>query len=246
MRCITIVKRFAPLFFALWVVVDICLDIWQTAIYYNCAFTNGSYQNWAHVNQNITGYLETVSPVYFIVACIAWILPSILYSVGLLIAKRHAVEILGWSILPKYWYADCWTIKNVALLTLTLPMEFIFAFILLRFMLPYASLLSGWQAAKATPYDKHESIVIGISQGELANLELFENLFEAVPQFILAVMFTSNNYEFLWAYGEFVISVASAVFSCGILLHGIYTGCKACCHVEALANSEYTDLRENN
>ena len=88
---IQFIKRIIPLMQAIWMYVDMILDVRQTYIYHDHAFNpDGKYSKWAlkayHENaklgnnQTINDNLELVHPGYFYTAIVSWILPPFLYS----------------------------------------------------------------------------------------------------------------------------------------------------------------------
>lgn len=86
---VKVIKRLLPLLTAIWMIVDMGLDINQTITYY-CLIDgfkeDGEYRNWAlkYKNETNATTLQTISPGYFYTACAVWIVPPVLASVGTL------------------------------------------------------------------------------------------------------------------------------------------------------------------
>ena len=61
----------------------------------------------------------------------------------------------------------------------------------------------------------------------------FEFIGEAIPQLILAIVFMSNNYEFmqesetLFGFKEFEVTLVSIIFSLGSIVMGLYSAITA-------------------
>ena len=71
-----------------------------------------------------------------------------------------------------------------------------------------------------------------IDPQDLPFMKLFEILGEALPQFILTLVFASNNYPFLMDHDTYFdipipVSIISLVFSFGSLIMGVISGCKS-------------------
>ena len=81
-RAVRLIQRFLPLFTACWMLVDMCLDAYQTMTYYhlNGFGGKGIYHDWAlaHQNSSNTTYLQSVSSAYFYCACVVWVVPPLL------------------------------------------------------------------------------------------------------------------------------------------------------------------------
>ena len=220
--------RFSILFFALVEIADIATDVNQTVIYYNYTFTNGTYQKWADQNQNTTGHLETVSPGYFIAACIIWIIPPLTGSIISLIYTKHPLFALG-LLMCKQWTAESWTITNAVLGIVLLPIDLVFSSLFVYLLMPALQVVVGCCKAADSDFCGDGDDNTGCLFGNfLPAWKFFLQLCEAAPQFIVAAVFTTNNSAFLKAFDRFVISVVSAVLSGVTLLHGIYKGCKGC------------------
>ena len=59
----------------------------------------------------------------------------------------------------------------------------------------------------------------------MPTLKLFEQFGEAIPQFVIAVVFYSKNFEWL-DIGEWVMGVATMTLSCGSIVIGVTQGCR--------------------
>ena len=75
-------KRMIPLLLALWINVDMILDVRQNITYYRHSFSDAEYAKWALQYQNETNstYLQSVSKTYFITASVIWIPTPLLLS----------------------------------------------------------------------------------------------------------------------------------------------------------------------
>ena len=72
--------------------------------------------------------------------------------------------------------------------------------------------------------DNEEDESNGLPHALLPTLKLFEQFGEAIPQFAIAVIFYSKNFEWL-DMGERAVGVATMTLSCGSILIGVTNGC---------------------
>lgn len=233
------IERLLPLFLALWVKVDMILDIRQTITYYRHGFDDGVYAKWAAVYQKQTNttYLQSVSKIYFITSSVIWITGPLLLSIfGLLLFKEPlfiSTDLLASYLncnikMPfKNWYA-------ILLGILLLPLDLIGSGVTIYILVPYAALKRGIKIAwTGKDYLGHHDIIPSIPMAQLPALKAFEFLGEALPQLILAIIFTSNNLPYLsenqtyFGISECSISLVSMIFSAGSLCFGLYTGIPA-------------------
>ena len=94
---ISIFKRILPLLISLWTKVDIALDIRQTMVYYNHAYTKESYFKWAENHRDDTNstYLHTVSMLYFQSSCVIWLTAPIIFSMFFLARDLKPFKVLN-------------------------------------------------------------------------------------------------------------------------------------------------------
>lgn len=245
---VRILKRVAPLCLALWMVVDMGLDLNQSINYHRHAFSsNGTYQDWSQenyfekLNATNTTDIQTVSKAYFYAATTVWFIPpflvSVLCSLSSVIENK---EYWAFSIFLKFFfkyeitfpYGRCFQ-SIVGLLVL--PLDIIASITLIYFVIPFMATKSAlkilWEGDK---FDSEENIVFKLPAKFLPYLKCFEYLGEALPQLILALIFTANNWPFLLKndvlYQGFPVpvSIISIVFSSGSLMIGLYPLLRPC------------------
>ena len=121
-RPVKFVKRLFPLLLALWIQIDMLLDVRQSITYFNHGTGDGAYAKWALKYQNETNstYLHTVSETYFNCASIIWITSPLLLSVSLLIMSKNPVG--SWvtlmGVLVNYeikFFENCGTCVSIIL-----------------------------------------------------------------------------------------------------------------------------------
>ena len=113
------------------------------------------------------------------------------------------------------------------------PFDLLISAIYIYIVIPFASLKSGIIIALTGENDDERKITKLIDAKDIPFLKLFENLGEAVPQFIMCLLFIINNFEFIiheetsnWM--PIPISIVSLVFSIGSIMMGLYTGINSC------------------
>ena len=224
------VKCVKRLFFmALWVLVDIGLDIRQTIAYYNYAYNkNGVYAQWEMQKQNATGsshrfpyaYFQNtrveVKPIniFFYAVCAIWIVPPWLF---IMCGCRFYLH----PLLDVFFKVNINLFLILGIIT--------YPFILIYILVPFSSLKSGWKAAMKEPYGDEDVVFPYITENDLGTMKIFEHLGEALPQLVLAIVFAVNNFDFLWSRDEFIITAVSMFFSCISLLYGFYLTAPRCC-----------------
>ena len=90
------VKRMIPLLLAVWIKVDMILDVRQSIIYYRHGFSDAEYAEWALRYQNETNstYLQSVSRTYFITASAIWVTTPLLLSTFFLIVSKAPIPFI--------------------------------------------------------------------------------------------------------------------------------------------------------
>ena len=213
---VKLVMRVVPLLLALWMNVDMCLDANQAKTYHEHSFdTNGSYRLWAMKYRNATNdtYLQTVSPAYFYVACVIWILPPFL--AGIAMAISHCDQ-------------GC---QGCCTRFLFLPILILIAVFGCYILIPMMAIVGGIRKLLNENIHEDQKMFRLISYKGLPLLKLFECFGEAIPQLILGVVYVSNNYPYLKEHDDYFgigvpVSVISCVFSFGSVVIGVFTGCK--------------------
>ena len=231
--------RVLPLFTAMWTNVDMGLDINQSITYYKHSYDeNSTYHLWAIEYRNITknNHLHTVSPWYFYVACIVWLIPPILFSFAFmwlcdstskdygglcdsLVGNKNLFEILK----------EC--VGGTLCSIVMLPVGVMFCYILSPLMALYDGIEALFRGRDPDKYSR------GRSDHELAeivnSLKMLECIGEAIPQLLLSVIYIANNYPYLRDHDDYLglgipVSIISSIFSLGSVLYGILQGRKAC------------------
>ena len=193
--------------------VDMGLDANQAKTYHDHSFdTNGSYRLWANEYRNATNdtYLQTVSPAYFYVSCVTWILPPFLVVI----------------IIVSLWEQSD---RGCCCRFLSLPILILIAVFGCYIIIPMTAIVGGIRKLLNEDFDEDQKIF-----GALPSLKLLECFGEAIPQLILGVVYVSNNYPYLKEHDDYFgigvpVSVISCVFSFGSVVIGVFTGCKSLC-----------------
>ena len=239
-RCIKLILRVVPLLKALWMYVDMGLDVNQSISYYQDTFNeNGSYQVWAlkHRNKTHSDYLQSVAPAYFYVAASVWAGPPVLGVMYVYLGpgRKDTVKSL-------VSFLNCcfrMNIKNprgfgleVLLFVIFMPI-FILAMVFFCYIyVPILTLVHAvrklWQGDDLDEDKK----VLGDSYKHAPGFKLFESAGEAVPQLILAVVYAANNYPYLLAYEDYLgigipVTIIPGIFSAGSVVMGVISGGKA-------------------
>ena len=231
--------RFRTLFLSCWMLCDMALDFNQTMTFYQHGIgKKGIYQEWAEGYQiENNGTLQTVSPVYFYVACVVWVAPPILLAIFYTIAgaPMNAISLvtkmfkheIDERILPSH------KMLRFVLLIFLLPINVLCCIITIYFQIPFVAIKTGIKCAWNGSVDETEEIALGRTPEQLPMLKLFEYCGEALPQLILSVLFAVNNYHFLLDHDTLLdikipVTVVSIIFSTGSLIFGLVTGFKSC------------------
>ena len=239
---IRLITRILPLFLALWHHVDIVLDVKQSIKYYQMAYgVDGPYQNWALQLQKTSNstYLQTLSPYYFYVGMVVWILPSFLCAITFCIYNFGGSK----DKFPGRYIMCCFNEKtstygpclcSIILITIfVLPTGTVICLLVFYLVVPLALL---WNAIHAlivgVNFDEEKTYGCLFPKKSLTFLKLLEVAGEALPQLILNITFILKNYPYLLENDIYFsvpvpISVISAVFSIGSLLIAITDGLKA-------------------
>ena len=238
---VRLIIRIMPFLLALWHFADIGLDINQSITFYRMAYdNNGSYQNWSLQYQNATSeaYLQTLSPWYFNVGLVIWILPSLLCTIIFCVHNFSS----DMDKFPGSYTNTCFPEKiktcgsrlcSVILITVfVIPIGTIVCFLLFYLVFPITLL---WNAIHAVvvgdKFSEEKTYGCCFPKKSLIFLKLLEIAGEALPQLILNITFMLNNYPYLAENDVYFgipvpISVISAIFSIGSLIIGVKSGCK--------------------
>ena len=232
-RLIKALQRIFPLGNASWMIADIALDINQTITYYYLidGFNEGGeYHDWALQYKEETNdtRLQTISPGYFYTACAVWIIPPVLMSFVTLMQ--------GWLWFPATFNAilrcNIDINGNRKKWVMYYPLELIGCILVIYVLIPFAALKNGVKQLINGEVDEREYLIAHIDPRMLPFWKLFEIIGEALPQFILTLVFASNNYPFLMDHDTYFgfpipVSIVSLVFSLGSLIMGVISGWKS-------------------
>lgn len=248
-------KQVLPLGKAIWMYIDVALDIRQALKYHEYAYdANGAYKLWAENNIDpLTNLTETVSKVYFMTSITIFFLPpfllalyyyisSFLIFLGVVVDERDEF-FCSWT---KLFMAKCHLTFDsqrgrIWFMILCHPMiliiDYVVWFVFCYLFLPLSALVIGvyyFCGVEVDPdKDVFDFIPIPTRKKDLPWMLVFEQFGEALPQLILSVVFLANNYPFLLAFDTlfeipFPITLVSAISSFGFVCMGSYSGCKAC------------------
>ena len=204
------------------------LDVNQTITYYYLIHgfeENGNYHDWAlrYKEETNDTRLQTISPGYFYTACAVWIIPPVLASVfslsgGFLWFPYVFKAIFRCNIdiiqSRKKWFKYY-------------PLELFSCILFIYVMVPFAALKNGVKHLWNGGVDEEEKLFgVLIPKKSLPLCKVFEILGEALPQFIMTLVFVCNNYPFLLNNDIYFgipipTSIISLVFSFGSLIIGV-------------------------
>ena len=226
---VRLIRRILPLLLALWHYVDIGLDVNQSISYYHHAYdTNGTYRRWAlkYRNETNTTYLQTVSPGYFYVASVAWVLPWVLPSFLFTLSRcadygehednQELVPFIK-STIKLCCRKDnkiCYRISSMTLITLFfLPFgtflllitflyhfiyPFVITFLFLYLVIPLNLIYNAIYAViKGDDFEEENDYGCVLPAVYLTLAKTLEIFGEALPQFILNAVYIANNYYYL-------------------------------------------------
>ena len=227
------VKRVIRLLTALWMWVDIGLDVNQTITYCHLIHgfeESGQYHNWALTYKEETNdtRLQTISPGYFYTACAVWIIPPVLHSFfTLAVGKLFFPQVFN-----AIFRCNIDVINGRKKWFMYYPLELLSCILFIYVVIPFAALKNGVKHLMNAEVDEKENLIAFIQPKELPFYKLFEILGEALPQFILTVVFVSNNYPFPMENDPYFgipipVSIISLVFSFGSLIMGVLSGINA-------------------
>ena len=232
--------RMKDLLLAGWMWVDITLDGVTTNKYYKMTVENSTYSEWAlnYQEKLNTTKIETVSEGYFVCAILTWILPplsfalvnaflSILYPLyGLLTNETPLVRIVMFLlialIIPTFGpiYLGILFLIGIGFVYIYVPlMALVYGILTLGGGSDFKN--DDWTDRK---FLKHIRIC---APKYFPVLKLTELLFEALPQFVLALVFCINNYPYLKDTDVLFIlptTVFSMIFSFGSIIMGVVDG----------------------
>ena len=224
------------MFTAIWIQIDVILDVRQTWTYLSHADPNGAYVKWAKdfMGKTNSTYEHTVSQGYFLTAMIVWYLTPMLLAVFILLKTKRPLHLLS-VILQNRFELDCdeHFFCKVLLSILLFPIDFISAIIFIYAAIPIITLKCAYKILMRHEFSESQDLV-NIS-GFILNSELlpfwmgFEFIGEAVPQLILAIVFVANNSDYtkdtetLIGAKEFETTLISITFSTGSICMGLYS-----------------------
>ena len=113
------------------------------------------------------------------------------------------------------------------------PLELIGSILYIYVVIPFAALKNGVKHLINGEVDEYEHLIRDLIVPKILPFhKLFEILGEALPQFILTLVFASNNYPFLKDNDTYFgipipVSIISLVFSFGSLIIGVISGINA-------------------
>ena len=234
---VRLLLRIKLLCIAIWIYFDMGLDGRQLNTYYNHSYNNGSYITWAMEYRNLTNstHLHSVSKGYFITACLVWILPPVLLSLGgMVISPKEPNQVLKMILREGFGYRlklPSASLTRLIATLLLLPVDILASIIYIYVLIPFASLQHGLKIAiSGEKIEKNEHLFLSIRPATLLYLKCFEALGEALPQLILNILFMLNNHEFFFqdnqaflGINEFSISITSIFFSLGSVAYGLHS-----------------------
>lgn len=254
---VQLVFRLASVIRAIWTSVDIIMDARQTYTYHHYAFvTHASFNNsLAPISNDANDFdnkdgggkvMRLVSPWYFYVAILTWIVPSILYTMVHYIdpdkeVHNKAYGYFGDEYLPLLYnyklkidrLPKC--LRTFLQLAIFPWANFLISVACMYLMIPIASLYIGIKALINDAVDDDAKVFckgFGFSRRNMAFHRAFEQIGEAMPQLILGIIFTCNNYDLMYQSHDAIFetdfhkTVISIIFSFGTTLFGIARGCK--------------------
>ena len=231
-RLMKVIKRIFPLANASWMMVDIILDLHQTLTYYYLidGFSiGGEYHNWAVQYKEETNGTEliTIFPGYFHTACAVWTIPPVLLSFDGFVNGRLQFP----EVFKAIFRSNIDINENRKNWFIFYPQVLIGCILSIYVVVPYAALKYGLKHLMNGEVDEEEPLIMRINPKFLPFAKLFEIIGEALPQFILTLVFTCNNYPFLNEFDTYFsipipTSIISLVFSLGSLIIGVISGCK--------------------
>ena len=226
------VNRVIRLFTALWMWVDIGLDVNQTITYYYLIHgfeENGEYHDWALQYKEDTNdtRLQTISSGYFYTACAVWIIPPVLFSFLTLAGG----DLFFPSVFNVIFRCNIDKIEGRKKWFIFYPLELFSCILFIYVLIPFAALKNGVKHLINGEVDEDERLILYIRPKRLPLDKLFEIIGEALPQFILTLVFACNNYAFLKYNDTYFgipipVSIISLVFSFGSLIMGVISGLK--------------------
>ena len=224
------------MFTAIWIQVDVFLDIRQTSTYLDFADPNGTYVEWAKefMERTNSTYEPKISQGYFLTAMTIWILTPMLLAVFILLKAQRPLHLLS-VIFQNKFELDCDEnfFCKVLLSILLFPIDFISALVFIYVAIPIITLRCAYKILMRHEFSESQDLVN--MSGFIINSELlpfwmgFEFIGEAVPQLILAIVFVANNPDYtkdietFIGAKEFETTLISIIFSIGSICMGLYS-----------------------
>ena len=97
------IKTHTELFIAIWILIDIVLDVRQTFVYYTHAFyEEGPYFQWTEQENRLMNRSsdapKQLASVYFYTASVVWGLPPLLMGFAIILMAFYDLKVFGRSI----------------------------------------------------------------------------------------------------------------------------------------------------
>ena len=249
---IAFISRLLPLGKAIWMNIDVALDMRQAVKYQEYAYDiNGTYHHWAENNTDpVTNHTETVSTAYFKSSVVIFFLPPLILSLSCVVISilgddLDAVACSFTKVLLKKCNIEFESENGGSCLVIIChPIIFIFDYLFwclfCYIFVPLTALVIGVKVLFGAEIDPDKDIFdflpFQTSKKYLPRFLLLEHIGEALPQLTLSLIFLINNYPFLLVFDTLFgipipISLVSSIFSFGSLCMGFYSGYKTCCEV---------------
>ena len=207
-------------------------------MYYTHAFyEEGPYFQWTEQENRLMNRSsdapKQLASVYFYTASIVWGLPPLLMGFAIILMAFYDLKVFGRSISRWVFLFFPLVAGGIAIATYVI-MPIIAVIIGVKIVIFGGRQRSEAKASSERTRDKMDekpfrqgSFLADTKDKVIPIFKLFENTAEALPQFILAATFYSNNTDFVsqqeTVFGITVpVTLVSMVFSVGSILHGIY------------------------
>ena len=240
-----LITRIIPLLTALWLNVDICLDVNQGVTYYKEKIdSNGSYhcptsRSVTYINELNDTCLQSISPTYFYAASTIWILPPLLAGSSMLWVIAFGYDgkyFVSSETQFKYEWLKRLQIKPSrgknfrAFICLTSwPFCFVCGILHCYILLPIIATAYGVDKLRHGDNLDEDKKFLSLHYRQLPENKLFECFGEAIPQLILGIIYIANHYQYLRQTDDHLnigipMSIISAIFSLGSVLIGVVAG----------------------
>ena len=236
------VDRLLMFLFAIWMWIDMILDANQTWTYYDYSFNpNTCFKN------HLANKGEMLDKTYFTASICFWVLSPLLLSFFMIFMgskdsrEGHStnqttmlfggVWFISWFVYSVNLgdYVQKLPLKMAIIVTFFFyPYALIFTFFAIYFAIPLGMMII---SVKVLIYGKKNHFWGQFQQEQASGHKTYEILGEALPQFILSVIYVVNNFQFTWDTDKIFesqmlpTSIISSVFSFGSLIIGLGTAC---------------------